>query len=86
MNDVVVRLCGNSAQGDELKRQANKIAYAMKKSQGAKAVKSLRVSNYTSGEPSDAAKLRSDDFQMNTYEPGLDEGVALSAWKTADQS
>lgn len=84
--NVAIRVCGKPSQGDALKKDANKIAYAMKSSFDAKEIRDVRLTNVTTGkQPGAAARLRSEDFQANTYAPDLDEGVALAAWKTADE-
>lgn len=81
--DVIVRVCGASTTGDELKAQAQKIGLALKGASDATSIASVRVTNLD--KPGDEkARLRSEDFQVETYEGA--EGTERATWKTADES
>ena len=81
--DVTVRVCGASTTGDALKAEAQKIGAALKKASDAKTISSLRVTNLD--KPDDAkARVRCEDFQMNTFEGAV--GTEVATWKTSDEN
>lgn len=80
LRDVIVRVCGATTKGDDLKKQANAIAKSMKSAADAKTIASIRVTNVDAGDDP-AGRVRCDDFQLNTFDGTA--GTEIATWKTA---
>lgn len=81
MLDVLVYVCGDSAlRGDALKDVATTVAQSIKASSAGTRVATLRVSN-AADRNDPAMRVRCDDFQLYTWAPDVETGVARLNWK-----
>ena len=81
MLDVLVYVCGGAAlRGDALKDVATTVAQSIKASSAGARVATLRVSN--AADRSDPEmRVRCEDFQLYTWAPDIETGVARLNWK-----
>jgi hypothetical protein len=82
--DVVVRLCKAGLVGVPLKDAATLVGRRLKESPVAQEIYSLRVRN-AAADADPHGRVRVNQFQDASFDPGGDPGAVRDAWKYPDQ-